>query len=151
MRNEPNTFSPNNNPTDKFFSKMYFPMLSESKMGMLNENGELTLSFKSCYNYDLDISIKFDSKFGFLKGGIVSHEIKGWEYFIQDATEIGGFENNLTEFKSLIDISHKVIKENFELIKEILSKPMTGICEGDRHFEFPTVDAQMKQELIQNF
>jgi hypothetical protein len=139
-----NKFSPNNNPTDRFFSKMYFPILWES-------NGELTLRFSSEYNYDISIVITFDAKHGFLKGGEVIHEIKGWEYFIQDATEIGGFENNKAEFKSLMAISTKVVTDNFDLITEILSKPMTGICEGDKHFEFPTVDAQMKQELIQKF
>jgi len=28
---------------------------------------------------------------------------------------------------------------------------MTGNCEGTEHFEFPTVDAQLKEELIKNF
>ena len=144
MSNETNKFSPNNNPTDRFFSEMYFPMLFENK-------GELILSFKSCYNYDLSIVIKFDAKSVFLKGGEVIHETKGWEYFIQDATEIRGFENNKTEFKNLMAISTKVVTDNLELITEILSKPMTGICEREQHFEFPTVDAQLKQELIQNF
>jgi len=138
------TFSPNNNPTDEFFSKMYFPMLWEDK-------GELGLTFNGAYNYDISIVIKFDAKHGFLKGGIVVHEIKGWECFIQEATQISGFENNKEEFKNLLDISHKVVKANFDLITKILSKPMTGVCEGTEHFEFPTVNKHLKQELIQNF
>ena len=54
-----NKFSSKNKPTDRFFSQMYFPMLFEN-------NGELSLSFKSSYNYDLEIVITFDGKHGFL-------------------------------------------------------------------------------------
>lgn len=139
-----NTFSPNNNPDDKFFSQMYFPMLQEDK-------GELFLSFKSGYNYDLEILFTFDAKSCLLKGGVVRHEIKGWEYPVEDARKIGGFENNSSRFMILMSISGFFVKTNLELIHEIMSKPKTGLCEGTKHFEFPTIDEQLKKGLIKGF
>jgi len=136
-------FSSNSKPEDTYFSKMYFPNISMF-------NGNITFSFQSQANYDLEISLSFNANGSFKEGG-VTHLTNEWSYALESATEIRGFEDNKSEFDSLRSITELVVKENLQLINDILSKPRTLECEGDKYFDFSSVGEKINAKLTKTF
>jgi antirestriction protein len=106
----------NNGSIDRYFSKLYFPNASASK-----SKNNISVYYKSSYNYDLSIDFDYNLD-GDLKSAVIIHEIKEWEYNVSDATQIGGFENSQMYFDKLQEITTNVVNKNLSKIKTELEE-----------------------------
>jgi antirestriction protein len=106
----------NNGSIDRYFSKLYFPNASASK-----SKNNISVYYKSSYNYDLSIDFNYNLD-GDLKSAVIIHEIKEWEYDVSDATQIGGFENSQMYFDKLQEITTNVVNKNLSKIKTELEE-----------------------------
>jgi hypothetical protein len=128
---------------DKSFERVYFPYVTVRESDTLIE-------YKYPYNYDILIEFKFNSSTGKLEEGRVMHEIKGWSFDIDSATEIRGFEGNKPEFDFLKSKTTEVIRDNINLIKQSISNGKTFECEGNKYFDSVTLEDAFKKESKQS-
>ena len=125
---------------DKSFERVYLPYITVDALRTFVE-------YKYPYNYDISIVFKLNSSTGELIEGYVFHDIKGWRFDIDNATEIRGFEGNKPEFDFLKEKSVTVIRDNVNLIKESLSKGKIIECEGDEYYDSSTIEEKFREVL----
>lgn len=115
----------------KFFDKVYFPNIE-----ILPKNNEVSFSYQSPYNYDIEIDIRFDIRTGNFIKGTISHLVNEWTYDINKGhKKIRGFEDDGEHFEALIKISQQAVREDLEQLQEVASKEPTKEVEGDKYFD----------------
>jgi len=115
----------------KFFDKVYFPNIA-----ILPKENEVSFSYQSPHNYDLEIDIRFDIRTGNFTRGTIGHLVKGWSFDIgKGHKEISGFEDDSEHFETLIKISQQAVREELKQLQEVASKEPTLKAEGDIYYD----------------
>ncbi len=110
----------------------------------------MEVEVKCQYNYDIRLVMKFKTKDFSLVKTMVEHEIKGWRYSFDEATQIGGFEDNKAEFDKILSTTKKVLADNEKSIREVIKKGRTGMCEGTPYYKVDHIDKLFKVELLKH-